>query len=199
MALTEKERELFYNNYDLVRKVIKKYRLNSADEYDDLFQEGCFGLLKAICKYKNDRNTKFSTFAYKCIDNEIRMYLRRRKRFFRDVCMRLEDEFEVDSNGSHNKSISVCDRVSGDDYNPEELFSSKEEKECLRKILAGLSEMEKDILFSFYGIGGREKLKQVEIAEKYNITQGRISIKIKKIITQLQNELDSANGSTSHK
>jgi len=189
MVFSEIEHEVFNCNYKLVEKVIKKYRLSSQDEYDDLFQEGCFGLLKAICKYKGEKNTKFTTFAFTCIDNEIRMYLRRRKRFFRDVCGTLEEAADNDIGEYSYRYSTAYQLYASDDFNPELSLDEKEEKRCLKKVLAALPENEKDLLFSFFGIGGRAKMKQAEIAEKYNISQGRVSMKIKRILSHLQEEL----------
>jgi RNA polymerase sporulation-specific sigma factor len=189
MALNRQELEIFNDNLKLVQGVIKKYHFLSRDEYDDLFQEGCLGLLKAIHKYQEGKNTKFSTFAYACIDNEIKMYLRKRKRFLKDVVIMLEEGFEIETDGSANKMFNGYCLVSNNEYNPEECFNDKEELEAVKRSLENLTDQERDLVFSFFGLAGKKKEKQCELAIKYQVSQGRISRKIKTILDQMQKEL----------
>ncbi len=188
MALTEKDLELFHCNYKLVENVIRKYNLTSKDEYDDLFQEGCLGLLKAINKYKGDRNTKFTTFAYTCIDNEVRMYLRKRKKFFRDIICILEEGLDAEGDTRNEITSSIQETACDCYYNPEEFLGNKEELEAVTRILRGLTPKERDIIFSFYGICGVPRAKQSDIAKKYNVSQGKISKTIKNIIETMKKE-----------
>ncbi|MGF7184556.1 RNA polymerase sporulation-specific sigma factor [Desulfitispora alkaliphila] len=200
MPFTDRELELFYSNYTLVKSVIRKYKLNSMDEYDDLFQEGCLGLLKAINKYNDEKNVKFKTFAYTCIDNEIKMYLRKRKRFFKEVIAMFEEDHEVASDNTPNKGYNLHNIVSNEDnsYNPEAVMDDKEEKEILKNILASLPDSDKDILFSFYGLGGKAKIKQSDLAKKYNVSQSRISKRIKTIIEFIQQEMEGPSSSSNN-
>lgn len=185
MALSNRDIELFNANNKIVDSVVKKYNLASRDEYDDLYQEGCMGLLKAINKFQDNRNAKFSTFAYICIDNEIKMYLRRRKRFFRDVVLHLEEEFETSTTDNFNSYDIMC----SDEYNPEELYCNKEELELIKNTLISLNDFDKDMLFSYYGIGGKEKVNQSELARKYKVSQGLICRRIKSIIGNMQKKM----------
>jgi RNA polymerase sporulation-specific sigma factor len=188
MDISVQEMKIFNDNFKLVKTVIKKYQFISRDEYDDLFQEGCLGLLKAICKYKEDKNTKFTTFAYTCIDNEIKMYLRKRKKFFKDVVMLLEEDFQIETDGTANRMFNGYRLVSSTENNPEECFIDKEEVQSVRQLLSKLTDQKRELIFSFFGLGGKKREKQSELARKFQVSQGRISKKIKTILGQMQKQ-----------
>lgn len=145
----------------VVYRVLKKFNKNSVDK-DDLFMSGTIGLIKAVDNYSLSSNTKFSTYATKSIDNEISYHI---YCYYKSYC-----------------SKSLNEKISPDsDEELQSLLKDKtnEEENSINKLiieskLRFLSEREKDVLLSFYGALGYNKLTQEELSKKYNITKGAI-------------------------
>lgn len=154
------------DNLNLVHYVLSKMNVSTC-QYDDLFQEGVIGLMKAIKTFNIEKQNKFSTYAYICIKNEILHFLK--KNTLSQIY--LDDEIY--------DGITFSNYISNDE--PSVLFNliQEEEHDKIKKVIqTRLTELEKQVLFMSYGINCL-KMKQKEIENKLNLKQYQIS-RIKK-------------------
>ena len=177
-------------NLRLVLSVIKRFS-GSAENVDDLFQIGCIGLIKAINSYNPDKNIKLATYASRCIENEILMYLRRSSKLKMEVS--IDEPLNVDWDGNE---LLLSD-ILGTDENV--IYNKMEEEvnyHLLYKALAKLSPREKTIIQLRFGIrtaDGEEKT-QKEVADFLGISQSYISRLEKKIIGRLKKDIVRMEG-----
>ena len=166
----EKAKEiLIEHNLRLVAHVVKKY--NQADEADDLISVGSLGLIKAINSYKLNHGTQFSTYAAKCIENEILMLIRANKKHKSNVS--IEDILGSDDEANE---IHVGDLSFDEDENVEMLVEQKMISQDLDKVLKkNLSTREYEIMCMRYGLLGSPMLTQREVSQKLNISRSYIS------------------------
>lgn len=182
----EKERaktELIQRNLRLVVYIARKFD-NTGVENDDLVSIGTIGLIKAINSFKPDKNIKLATYASRCIENEILMYLRRTARLKSEVSF--DEPLNTDFEGNELLLSDVlgtsADSVYGD-------IESNAEKEQLKEALKKLSERERKIMFLRFGLGGGEEMTQKDVADLLGISQSYISRLEKKIILRLKKEI----------
>ena len=172
---------LIHHNLRLVAHIVKKY--GGTEEADDLISAGSLGLIKAINSYQYGHNTQFSTYAARCIENEILMLLRVNKKH--KNCVSIEDTLlnDIDDN-----EITVLDIVEAPDSDVEGLVGgmliSKKLEEVLTK---NLSKREYLIMSLRYGLNGNPALTQREVAVKLNISRSYVSRLEKKSLEILQN------------
>jgi len=183
---TEKERaksELIQHNLRLVVYIARKFD-NTGVDGDDLISIGTIGLIKAINSFKADKNIKLATYASRCIENEILMYLRRIARLKTEVSF--DEPLNTDFEGNELLLSDVlgtsADSVYGD-------IESNAEKEQLKEALKKLSERERKIMFLRFGLGGGEEMTQKDVADMLGISQSYISRLEKKIILRLKKEI----------
>lgn len=184
----EKAKEiLIEHNLRLVAHVVKKY--NQADEADDLISVGSLGLIKAINSYKLNHGTQFSTYAAKCIENEILMLIRANKKHKSNVS--IEDILGSDD---EENEIHVGDLSFDEDENVEMLVEQKMISQDLDKVLKKhLSPREYEIMCMRYGLLGSPMLTQREVAKKLNISRSYISRLEKKSIEILRKVLKKSD------
>ncbi len=182
----ERERakaELIQRNLRLVVYIAKKFD-NTGVDNDDLISIGTIGLIKAINSFKTDKNIKLATYASRCIENEILMYLRRTARLKSEISF--DEPLNTDFEGNELLLSDVlgtsADAVYGD-------VEANAEKEQLKEALKKLSERERKIMFLRFGLGGGEEMTQKDVAELMGISQSYISRLEKKIITRLKKEI----------
>lgn len=177
----EKAKEiLIEHNLRLVAHVVKKY--NQADEADDLISVGSLGLIKAINSYKLNHGTQFSTYAAKCIENEILMLIRANKKHKSNVS--IEDILGSDDEANE---IHVGDLSFDEDENVEMLVEQKMISQDLDKVLKkNLSTREYEIMCMRYGLLGSPMLTQREVSQKLNISRSYISRLEKKALEILR-------------
>ena len=156
---------LIEHNLRLVVFLAKKYE-STGYPLEDLVSIGSIGLIKGINTYKIDKNIKLATYASRCIDNEILMYIRKNKR--RKTEISLEDVMGTDSD------------LVADEY------ESKEEKVLLEKELKNLEARDKEIMIMRYGLYNTKEYTQKEVADKLSISQSYISRIEKKVIKKLK-------------
>lgn len=171
---------LIHHNLRLVAHIVKKY--GGTEEADDLISAGSLGLIKAINTYKEGHNTQFSTYASRCIENEILMLLRVNKKH--KNCVSLEETLvnDIDDN-----EISVLDIIEAPNSDVEMLVGSMLIGEKLEKILTKhLSKREYLIMCLRYGLDGNPALTQREVAVKLNISRSYVSRLEKKSLEILQ-------------
>ena len=175
--------ELIQRNLRLVVYIARKFD-NTGVDGDDLVSIGTIGLIKAINSYRTDKNIKLATYASRCIENEILMYLRRTSKLKSEVSF--EEPLNTDFEGNELLLSDVlgtsADSVYGD-------IESNAEKEQLKEALKKLSERERKIMFLRFGLNGGEEMTQKDVADLLGISQSYISRLEKKIILRLKKEI----------
>lgn len=175
---------LIEHNLRLVVHIIKKYYASLSDQ-EDLISIGTVGLIKAVSTFDYDKGSKFSTYASRCIENEILMYFRSKKKSAQDIY--LSDP--IDSDGEGN-SITLGDIMS-DDGNVFEQLEEKLRAEHLHKIIrSSLSAREQQIINMRYGLGGYRCLTQREVSKSLNISRSYVSRIEKKALEKLKEEFE---------
>lgn len=171
---------LIEHNLRLVVFLAKKYD-NTIYDLEDLVSIGSIGLIKGICTYKLDKNIKLATYASRCIDNEILMFLRKNKKKNTEVSF--EDAVNYDSEGNE---LHFEDIFGTEENIIEKEIEDKYDKRILSEEILKLDDRDKEIIFLRYGLGGREELTQKEVADKLCISQSYISRIEKKVIKRLK-------------
>lgn len=175
--------ELIERNLRLVVYIAKKFD-NTRTELDDLVSIGTIGLIKSISGFDPMKNIKLATFASRCIENEILMYLRKTSKMKVEVS--LYEPLNVDYEGN----MLMLSDVLGSD--PDEIYhgiEEQDEKEMLRETFSKLGKRDREIVQKRFGLDGEEEMTQKEIAEMMGISQSYISRLEKKILVQLKKEI----------
>ena len=173
--------KLIEHNLRLVVFLAKKYD-NTMYDLEDLVSIGTIGLIKGIKTYKLDKNIKLATYASRCIDNEILMFLRKNKKRQSEVSF--EDSINLDSEGNE---LHIEDVFGTEDDIVHKSIEGNEDKILLENEVKKLSERDKEIIELRYGLFGKKELTQKELADKLNISQSYISRIEKKVIKKLKN------------
>ncbi len=186
--LREEEKEeakalLIQHNLRLVVYIARKFE-NTGVDNDDLISIGTIGLIKAINSFKTDKNIKLATYASRCIENEILMYLRRTARLKSEISF--DEPLNTDFEGNELLLSDVLGTSAESVYGD---IESTAEKEQLSAALKKLSERERRIMFLRFGLGGGEEMTQKDVAELLGISQSYISRLEKKIILRLKKEI----------
>ena len=155
--------KLIEHNLRLVVFLAKKYD-NTMYDLEDLVSIGTIGLIKGIKTYKLDKNIKLATYASRCIDNEILMFLRKNKK--RNSEVSLEDSINFDSEGNE---LKLEDVFGTEDNVVEKSIESKDDKILLEKEVKNLASRDRNIIEQRYGLFGQKELTQKELADKLNI------------------------------
>ena len=180
----EKAKEiLIHHNLRLVVHIVKKY--NQSEEADDLISVGSLGLIKAINTYKVGFGTQFSTYAARCIENEILMLIRANKKHKSNV--NIEDVLGRDD---EDNEITINDLSYSEEQSVELLAENKNKSEQLDIVLKKyLSKREYQILCLRYGLNNEPALPQREVAVKLGISRSYISRIEKKAIEVLRKNI----------
>lgn len=173
--------KLIEHNLRLVVFLAKKYE-NTGVDLEDLVSIGTIGLIKGINTYKRGKNIKLATYASRCIDNEILMFLRKNKR--RKTEISFEDSLSYDAEGNelHLEDVLGTDK----DVVPKEL-EDKIDRKLLVEEIDKLNERDKKIMILRYGLFGHEEVTQKDVADMLGISQSYISRIEKKVIKKLKN------------
>ena len=175
--------ELVEHNLRLVVYISKKFEGSGADG-DDLVSVGTIGLIKAIDSFRPDKNIKLATYASRCIENEILMYLRRLSR------IRQEISFDEPLNTDWEGNELLLSDVMGTDADA--VYSDIEggvERELLKSSLSRLNAREQKIMRMRFGLDGGEEMTQKDVADALGISQSYISRLEKKIIAKLKKDI----------
>lgn len=179
----EAKNRLIEHNLRLVAHIIKKYYSN-VDEQDDLISIGTIGLIKAVSTFDYEKGTRFATYGARCIENEILMYFRNKKKYAQDVSF--YEPIDSDKDGN---ALSIMD-VLAEEKSVSEEIENKICTENLYKIInSSLNERERQIIELRYGLGGRRAFTQREIASKLGISRSYVSRIEKKAMETLKNKL----------
>lgn len=172
--------KLIEHNLRLVVYLSKKYE-NTKVDLEDLVSIGTIGLIKGINTYKVDKNIKLATYASRCIDNEILMYLRKNKKRNADVSLEESLSFDSEGNELHLEDILGTD--------PDLVTKELEDDDMKKTLLIEINKLpkrDKEIMKLRYGLFGEEEITQKELAEKLNISQSYISRIEKKVIKKIK-------------
>lgn len=171
---------LIEHNLRLVVFLSKKYE-NTGYDLEDLVSIGTIGLIKGVNTYKPDKNIKLATYASRCIDNEILMFLRKNKRKKVEVSLEEAINLDVEGNELHLEDILGTDA----DLVPKS-YEDKVDKKLLLQELSKLNDRDKKIMILRYGLMNNNEYTQKEVASMLNISQSYISRIEKKVIKRLK-------------
>ena len=160
--------KLIEHNLRLVAHIVKKY--DTKENNDDLISIGTIGLIKGVDSFKNDKNTRLTTYCAKCIQNEILMYFRNNKKHVNDVS--LNDSIGYDKDGNE---INLIDVIKSNDEDILVQLHNKDSVNTLLRYLNILNDREKEIIIKRYGLFGNNELTQKEISEKMDISRSYVS------------------------
>lgn len=175
--------KLVEHNLRLVAFVAKKFR-DSGVEEDDLISLGTIGLIKAVKSFRSDAGTKFATYAARCIENEILMHLRTRKKMNRDVSM--DESIGTDKEGN---DLTLLDVLGTEPDELEVYVGERLEQQRLRKLLHVLDPREQRVVCLRYGLIDGQEWTQHQIAEKMGISRSYVSRIEARALTKLQHAL----------
>ena len=176
----EAKSKLIEHNLRLVVFLAKKYE-NTKVDLEDLVSIGTIGLIKGVNTYKLDKNIKLATYASRCIDNEILMYLRKNKKRRTEVS--LEDNLSFDSEGNE---LHLEDILGTESDIVTRGIEEEIEKKLLYNEIEHLNKRDKQIMILRYGLYGNSEKTQKEVAELLGISQSYISRIEKKVIKRLK-------------
>ncbi len=171
---------LIEHNLRLVVFLAKKYE-NTGIDLEDLVSIGTIGLIKGINTFSKDKNIKLATYASRCIDNEILMYLRKNKKIKTEVSIDASLSFDGEGNELHLEDVLGTDA----DIVTRGIEEESEKKLMLNEVMH-LKPRDRDIMILRYGLMGGEEYTQKEVAEKLGISQSYISRIEKKVIKRLK-------------
>lgn len=180
----EAQHNLIEHNLRLVVYIAKKFE-NTGIYVEDLISIGTIGLIKAIQTFNPERKIKLATYASRCIENEILMYLRRNNRNRSEIS--IDEPLNVDWDGNE---LLLSDILGSDQDEISQHIEDEIDRDLLRRSLQILSKRERTIIELRFGLhqGGREKT-QKEVADLLGISQSYISRLEKKIMKRLQGEI----------
>ena len=177
----EARNELIERNMRLVAHVEKKYQ-NPEDEMEDLISIGTIGLIKAVETYKEDYGSRLATYAARCIDNELLMHFRAKKKTSKEVSL-----YEPIGTDKEGNQIQLLDVVVSEDEDVVELLEQDRKVRRLNEIIPQtLSGRELFIIINRYGLYGKKTMTQREIARKLGISRSYVSRIEKRAIEKLR-------------
>ena len=174
---------LIEHNLRLVVFIAKRFE-NTGIYIEDLISIGTIGLIKGISTYRSDKNIKLATYASRCIENEILMYIRKTAPLKAEVS--LDEPINMDYDGNE---LLLSDILGTDEDLILRPMEDDVDIQILRQAVGELPEREKEIVFMRYGLGGRQELTQKEVAQIMGISQSYISRLEKRIMQKLKKEL----------
>lgn len=174
--------KLIEHNLRLVAHIVKKFETKENDN-DDLISIGTIGLIKGIDTYKNNKKTKITTYAARCIQNEILMHFRNNKKYGPTIS--LNDAIGHDKEGNEINLIDVIKDKNIDLFQEIEL---KNNISLLKKYLNLLNKREMEIIIKRYGLNNKNAMTQKEIADSLHISRSYVSRIEKRALTKMLTE-----------
>ena len=181
----EARQKLIEHNLRLVVYLAKRYE-NTKVDLEDLVSIGTIGLIKGVNTYKLDKNIKLATYASRCIDNEILMYLRKNKK--RKTEVSFEDSLSYDSEGNE---LHLEDIMGTDADIVTKGIEEENDKKLLEEEINKLNKRDKQIMILRYGLFDQNETTQKDVAKMLGISQSYISRIEKKVIKRLKNIVGS--------
>ena len=174
---------LIEHNLRLVVYLARRFE-NTGINMEDLISIGTIGLIKAINTFRADKNIKLATYASRCIENEILMYLRK------NAAQRTEVSFDEPlSTDWDGKELLLSDVLGTDGDTVMRPIEADVDRKLLRDAVGKLSSREQDIITLRFGLGGKKEMTQKEVADRMGISQSYISRLEKRIILRLKREI----------
>lgn len=174
---------LIEHNLRLVVYIAKKFESTGVG-IEELISIGTMGLMKAISTFRPDKNIKLATYASRCIENEILMYIRKISSRRREISF--DEPLNVDWDGNE---LLLSDVLGSEPDTVCRDMEELEEKQLVRRSVASLGERERVIIEMRYGLSGGREMTQKEVADALGISQSYISRLEKKIISDLRREI----------
>ena len=184
MLLGDKDarNKLIEHNLRLVAHIVKKYESNEYLQ-DDLISIGTIGLVKGIDSYKPSKNTRLTTYAARCIENEILMHYRSNKKHLNNVSLNDSIGFDKDVN-----EINLIDVLKCDNEDIADMIDTQNKIDLLLKYLDTLSKREKEIIIKRYGLYNTREMTQKEISKEMKISRSYVSRIEKRAVTKIFRE-----------
>lgn len=176
---------LVEHNLRLVVYIAKRFE-NTGAGLEDLVSIGTIGLIKAINTFRAEKNIKLATYASRCIENEILMYIRKHAGAKAEVS--IDEPLNTDWDGNE---LLLSDILGTDENVISFEIEQMEEREAIRRAVATLEPREREIIELRFGMGGKKELTQKEVADRLGISQSYISRLEKKIICRLKEEIEA--------
>lgn len=174
---------LIQHNLRLVVYIAKKFD-STGIGIEDLISIGTIGLIKAIHTYKVDKNIKLATYASRCIENEILMYIRKNASHKGDIS--IDEPLHMDWDGNE---LLLSDVLGSEENEVSKDLEKAEDEKTIREAVAALEPREREIIEMRYGLSGRKEMTQKEVADVLGISQSYISRLEKKIIARLKSRI----------
>lgn len=179
--------ELIVHNLRLVVYIARKFE-NSGAGIEDLISIGTIGLIKAVKTFCPSRNIKLATYASRCIENEILMYMRKTSSLKNEVS--IDEPLNVDWDGNE---LLLSDVLGSDPDIVNKDIELEDEKALVLKTIDSLDERERTIMYMRFGIGGGKEYTQKQVADILGISQSYISRLEKRIIVRLKKTIERAS------
>ena len=176
---------LITHNLRLVVYIAKRFDSNLTN-IEDLISIGTIGLIKAVNTFRADKNIKLATYASRCIENEILMYLRKYSNLKNEVS--IDEPLNVDWDGNE---LLLSDVLGSDSNEISITIESEAEKKQLNLLVDNLNDRERTIMQLRFGLNGRDEMTQKDVADMLGISQSYISRLEKRIICKLKNEIEA--------
>ncbi len=176
---------LIEHNLRLVVYIARKFE-NTGIGIEDLISIGTIGLIKAIRTFRADRQIKLATYASRCIENEILMYIRKTSSLRGEVS--IDEPLNIDWDGNE---LLLSDVIGTEEDTVGKDLERSEDERTIRMAVSELDEREKIIIELRYGLGGGEERTQKEVADMLGISQSYISRLEKKIIRRLKERIET--------
>ena len=174
--------KLIEHNLRLVAHIVKKYEKKYSDT-DDLISIGTIGLVKGIDSYKPSKKTKLTTYAARCIENEILMFFRANKKNNKNIS--IDEPIGFDKEGNTITFLDIL-KTEKPDYVLD--IHTKNNIKLLKKYFNILTEREKEIIIKRYGLSGKKEITQKEIAKQLGISRSYVSRIEKRALTKMLRE-----------
>ena len=175
--------KLIEHNLRLVVYIAKKFE-NTGTGLEDLISIGTIGLIKAINTFKTDKNIKLATYASRCIENEILMYIRKSGNIRCEIS--IDEPLTIDWDGNE---LLLSDILGNEEDEISYDLEKKEEREAVHRAVASLNERERLIIELRYGLHGEKEMTQKEVADLLGISQSYISRLEKKILNRMREDM----------
>ena len=179
--------ELIVHNLRLVVYIAKKYD-TAGGNVEDLVSIGTIGLIKAVNTFCPDRNIKLATYASRCIENEILMFLRKTSSLRNEVS--IDEPLNIDWDGNE---LLLSDVLGSDGEEVGRGIEQEDERNLLQMLVGNLSARERQIMEMRFGLGGCREYTQKEVADVLGISQSYISRLEKRIIGKLKKQIEKAS------
>ena len=178
-------KKLIVHNLRLVVYIAKKFE-STGIGIEDLVSIGTIGLIKAVNTFNPEKNIKFATYASRCIENEILMFLRKSSQYRNDLS--IDEPLNVDYDGNE---LLLSDVLGTDDDIVNKGIETEAEREILRGAVSELCDREREIMEMRFGLINGKEMTQKEVADTIGISQSYISRLEKRIIKKLRVKLES--------